>query len=282
DRIKPISLVDVIPFLRFLLPKPIKLSGIIYKIYLRAPKTGIRNLIDRFRYTVMAKSGSMGKVFILNDPQSAERLNQIYNSDRFMTLADPVPEVKGEVYDLRPKLGIPQESNVYLHFGAMDERKGTLEILHALNLMTPQELDGRTFIFAGRVNKSIKDHFCRLVDMLRKQGASIIVRDEFCTYEFLHSLCNTSDYILMPYILTDLSSGVLGYAATYGKPVIGPDSGLIGELITDNGLGLAIDISPESLKEAILCPQIYSSESGARKYIARNTRERFIEDFLGS
>ena len=281
DRIKLISLADVIPFLPLLLPASVKLSGIIYKIYLRAPKSGIRGLIDRFRYKIMAKNGSMGKVFILNDPRSAERLNQIYNSDHFLTLADPIPTIENKVMDLRPELGISQNSKIYLHFGAMDERKGTLEILQAIGLMTPQELSGRTFIFAGRVNRKIKDRFYELVDKIRQLGADIIIRDEFCTYDFLHSLCYTSDYILMPYLLTDLSSGVLGYAAIYGKSVIGPNSGLIGELIRDNELGVAIDISPESLKEAILCPQISSSESGRRKYIERNTKNRFVEDFLG-
>ena len=49
----------------------------------------------------------------------------------------------------------------------------------------------------------------------------------------------------MPYQFTNLSSGVLGYAAVFDKPVIGPDGGLIGNLIKENNLGVTIsDVSP--------------------------------------
>ena len=44
DHIKLISLAGVIPFLPLMLPKNIKLSGIIYKIYLRAQKSGFRRV----------------------------------------------------------------------------------------------------------------------------------------------------------------------------------------------------------------------------------------------
>ena len=41
----------------------------------------------------------------------------------------------------------------------------------------------------------------------------------------------------MPYHITNLSSGVIGYAALFGKPVIGPSKGLLGHLINKYQLG---------------------------------------------
>jgi len=267
SKIKLISLAGVIPFLPLMLPGDIKLSGIIYKIYLRAPKKGFRSLIDKFRYTIMARSRSMDKVFILNDPRSAERLNKIYDSRRFISLADPVPQPDmNEVKNLRSILNIPSSAIVFLHFGAMDKRKGTLEILRALNVMPKQEHFNRYFIFAGRVGDNLKDQFYSLAKDAESKGAHIIIRDEFCSYELLHSLCHTSDVILIPYLLTDLSSGALGYAALHHKPVIGPASGLIGELINDNNLGLTLScINPEMLAKSFSVNIPYEESMYAEK-----------------
>ena len=53
--------------------------------------------------------------------------------------------------------------------------------------------------------------------------------------------------------MTDLSSGAIGYAAVHEKPVIGPASGLIGDLIRDNNLSVVLDnITAETLSEAII------------------------------
>ena len=98
--------------------------------------------------------------------------------------------------------------------------------------------------------KKIKADFYHLADKARSTGANIIVRDEFCEYGYLNDLCHTADCILIPYLFTDLSSGALGYAAVHHTPVIGPASGLIGELISDNSLGECVDkISAETLKK---------------------------------
>lgn len=279
DCIKLISLAGVIPFLPLMLPNNIKLSGIIYKIYLRASKTGIRRIIDYLRYTIMAKSRSMDKVFILNDSRSAKNLNKIYKTNRFITLADPVPRLNTkDIKDLRNELKIPDSSTVFLHFGAMDERKGTIEILRAINLLTERELKNRYFIFAGRVNDRIKDEFYHLAVEANKKRANIIVKDEFCSYGLLYSLCNTSDCILIPYLLTDLSSGALGYAALFKKPVIGPAGGLIGDLITTYNLGYTIDhITSPAIALAI---KTLSLKPLNTCYAEVNTLEKFTSTFL--
>lgn len=277
DRVLLISLAGAIPFLPIILPSRVKLSGIIYKIYLRAPKHGVRGWLDKVRYNIMAHGHSMGKVFILNDPRSTEKLNLSYHSDRFISLPDPVPAIDASVLrNLRPDMDIQSDTKMFLHFGAMDERKGTLEILKALCLMTKEEHAGKVFVFAGRVGQKIKAEFYHLVDKACSEGANIKVRDEFCEYDYLNDLCHTADCILIPYLFTDLSSGALGYAAVHHTPVIGPASGLIGELINDNRLGVCVDkISAEKLKKAI-CEFSYNANDGFSKYAEDNSSGQFI------
>ncbi len=248
-----ITLAGAIPFLPLILSSKIKISGIIYNIYLRAPKNGLRGLIDKFRYWVMSHNRSMSKVFILNDPNSMNALNEIYHTNKFINLPDPVSQIDlADITDLRSDMGISPDKKVFLHFGAMEKRKGTLEILKALCLMTKGELADKKFIFAGRVGQEIYDDFYRLIDIARTNGADIFIRDEFCSFEYIHSLCRTADCLLIPYTHTSQSSGVLGYAAVHRKPVIGPGDGLIGELIKDNKLGITISkVNPENIAKAI-------------------------------
>lgn len=277
-----ISLAVAIPFLPLILPSQIKLSGIIYKIYLRAPKNGIRKLLDRFRYYIMAHNRSMGKVFILNDRKSVTSLNRIYHTDRFTFLPDPVPEVDIEkLIDLRSFLKISPDNKVFLHFGAMEERKGSLLILKAILSLNRECLSEKVFIFAGRIGVKIKDEFYRLVTQCEAKGAKIIVMDEFVSYEMLNNLCHTSDIILAPYLMTDLSSGVIGYAAVHNKPIVGPDSGLIGELIKDNDLGVTLtQITPDCIAKALKRQSVGYTNYGASDYTLKNSVSNFLATLL--
>lgn len=275
DRIFLISLAGAIPFLPLILPSRIKLSGIIYKIYLRESKRWISRAIDIIRYSVMAHNNSVDNVFILNDPRSTQILNKTYHTKKFKTIPDPISKVdKTKLRDLRSELGINSKSAVFLHFGAMEERKGTLEILRALCIMNQSTLAEKTFIFAGCVGFGIKKDFYNLVERARNEGVNIIVIDEFCSFDYLHSLCKTADCILIPYLFTSLSSGALGYGAIHDTPVIGPKDGLIGELIENNSLGLTIEkVDPVHIAEALNNFVRFKTKS---QYVKQNSIENFI------
>lgn len=279
DHILLISLATAVPILPLILPKSVTLSGIVYRIYLRRKISGIKQMVDKTRYTVLARSKNVSKVFILNDPRSAERLNELYNTDKFISLADPVPEVRLELLeDLREELNIPSDKTVFLHFGAMDIRKGTIDILKAIALLDNTDLDDKVFIFAGNIPENLQAEFDADLDVARKNGARIIVEKGFVEYERLFNLCHTSDCILMPYRMSDLSSGALGYASIFNIPVIGPGSGLIGELITDNHLGHTLNVvSAKTIATALLDFKKYKTSSDYSSY---NSSSAFTSTLL--
>lgn len=254
DNIFLIWLAEALPLLPLILPRKTRVSGIVYKIFLRSQKQSCKTLYDRFSMWVAAKSRNVGNVFILNDFKSTEELNELYHTRKFRMLPDPVPDIDMTgLRNLRESFEIPEDDIVFLHFGSMERRKGTLEILKAIDMMAPGELSGRTFVFAGKVTDEIAGEFEALVSKVKNQGARVVVINEFVPFGELHSLCHTSDCILIPYLMTDLSSGAIGYAAVLDKPVIGPGDGLIGELIRANSLGETLPvINPGSLKESIL------------------------------
>ena len=254
DNVFLIFMIRAMPFLPFFLPKRTKASGVIYAIPLyKTAQSKLHKIKDEVIYRLFANRKSIKSIFMLNAPRSADFYNKKYKTDKFVHLADPIPAIDMlQVKDLREELGISQNNIIYLQFGTMDTRKNTLNILKALKLMSEEELKEKTFIFMGRIDCNIRDEFNRLVENL-KDKVQIIVKEGFLPYEYLNSMCYTCDIILTIYTNVEMSSGTIGYAAYFGKPVIGPSVGLLGNLIKDNKLGYAIDkITPESIKEAIL------------------------------
>jgi len=247
-------LIRTMPFLPFYLPRGTKASGIIYAIPLYKPaQSKVQEIKDRMIYKLFACKKSIKNIHLLNDPRSVEFYNKKYGTDKFVCITDPIPEIDmSQIRDLREEFGIPLENTVYLQFGSMDNRKNTLNILRAIKLLSPQEQECKTFVFMGKLYDNIRDEFNSLIEEL-KGKVQIIVKEGFVPYEFLNSMCYTADIILTIYTNVEMSSGTIGYAAYFGKPVIGPSAGLLGNLIKDNNLGLTIDkVSPETIKDALL------------------------------
>ncbi|HKL20615.1 MAG TPA: hypothetical protein VJ904_02340, partial [Tichowtungia sp.] len=84
-----------------------------------------------------------------------------------------------------------------------------------------------------------------------------------------------ADLILMPYTRPEYSSGILALAAKADTPVLGPQDGLLGRLIRENGLGLAAELTPETLEKPVTL-----DEELCRQFVARNTIENFTKPIL--
>ena len=280
DRVLLISFVELMLFIVLLLPSKVRVSGIIYRIYLYDwQKMGLlRRLLEWVRYKSAVGSKCIERLLVLNDSCSVNMLNEIYSTDKFRLLADPVPNVDfSRLKNLREELNIPANDKIYLHFGGLSRRKGTLDILNAIAISNIEEMQSRTFVIAGKVYDEIKPDFQSLLIQARR-NTNVLVFDRFCTYEYLYDLCFTADVILIPYHLTNLSSGLLGYASLFHKPVIGPSEGLIGQLIRSFGLGITIShICSEELLKAINYDYYPTVDSS---YAENNTTDKFINTLL--
>ncbi len=274
DRVILTTLMEFMPFLLFLLPGKCILSGIIYRIYLRDNEmSGVRLWLEKLRFFLMARIHKKSIFYILNDEKSVCTLNKEYNTTKFKFLPDPVPNIDiSKAKDIRKELGISDNKYIYLHFGGLTERKGTLEILKAILDADAETVSGKCFIFAGKIYDDIKKDFYNLYEKA-KQKTEVLVFDEFCQYDFLYNLCKTCDCILIPYKMTNLSSGILGYAALFNKPVISPSQGLIGDIVRENSLGVTLrDVSASGISAAF---NIYP-ESIINNYVTENSVDNFI------
>ena len=253
-----------------------KLTGIIYTIYLYRWKkmSFTRRCSEVLKYVLLSKQPMFKRIFILNDSSAVSFLNRKYHTSKFEHLIDPYNQTGYEAKDIRAELGISKQEIMYIHFGGLQGRKGTMNIMKAIEAMSEDECNGKCFVFAGKVYDDIRDTLYEKYKQM-KPNKHLIMKDEFCTNEFFSDLCYSADCILVPYVNTANSSGVIGYGAYYKKTVIGPDSGLIGKLIRKNRLGYIIKCTDiELLKEAIMKFEPSITES---KYCEKNTIQNFIK-----
>lgn len=275
-----ITLVHYLPFLPFIVSSKTKVSGIIYRIYLYEWKkmSFIKKIKDIIEMYIISNFSIIEKGFILNDSSAACYVNKLFKTNKFISLADPIQKSDYTPKSLKENLNIPNDKYVYLHFGAMTKRKGTLMLLKSLNNIPLEQRNKFVFIFAGHIRNDIKNDFYKEYEKLRN-NTNIILMDEFCSYETLMDLCYSSDAIVIPYENTSFSSGVLGYAALFNKPVIGPSDGLLGKLIRRNGLGTTINnIDSKNLAKAILRTPTINNKTN--NYIENNSIEVFLKTIL--
>lgn len=273
DEIILIFLMRVMPFLPIILPSKVKISGIIYDIYLHNNYNNFRLLYEKIRYKIIVKY--VKKAYILNDKNSTSLLNRRYRTQVFKFLPDPIPDKAFEPYSHTTD-NLKIEGTVYLHFGHMKKRKGTLDILHAISMLPPNHKG--TFIFAGIIDIEIKEEFYQLIE--NNKSKNLIVFERYCDYRFINDLCYKSDCILIPYYNTAQSSGVLGYAAAHKIPVIGPEYGLLGQLIKDNNLGVTIpEVTPKAILTTMLQIKNYIP---SEEYSISNSLDNFIHTIINN
>ncbi|MBP5420424.1 MAG: glycosyltransferase [Bacteroidales bacterium] len=276
DSVFLIMLLQVMPFLPFFLPRGVKASGILYNIFLYETRFGQR-IYEMLMCLIMSAHRGIERVFVMNDQSAVDTFNRKFCTKTFAYITDPMQYIDIDKTEcIRSELNAKPTDKIFLHFGAMDRRKGTLEILDAIGVAAADELRNRIFVFAGRIESGMKADFYEKLNSVANK-AHIVVFDKFCDTQFLFNLCRSCDYILMPYTQSYRSSGAIGYASLFGKPVLGPSSGLIGRLIEENNLGITIDtIDGEHIARGIneLC-NMHISDDKLRKYADTHTVEEF-------
>ena len=272
-----INLAIFIPLLPLFISSKIKINGIIYKIYLYEKQSFLKYIIDKFRYLVLSRCKVFQNIFILNDKKGTHQLNRLYKTSKFKYLPDPVPKKKEIINnDFRKDYHIPEDQIIFLHFGSLEKRKGTIRLLKAISLL-PNDFKG-TFIFAGKLTPDIKEEYLHLINILNKTGKNIISINEFVSEELMHTLYYTADCIIIPYIETSQSSGVIGYAALYNKPIIGSSAGLIGNLISEYSLG--ITISSDNLEDIYREIMNFSPYFTQNDYVISHSVNDFAKELL--
>ena len=286
--INDIVLIETMVFMPYLplylRGKDINIRSILYHLPLFSENLSLKNkAYNQMNFWLLANAPCFKKICLLNSMEAVEFYNTKFKTKRFSFIPDPYIPIKCDKIPsaIREELGISTSKKVFIHFGGLTRRKGTLEILDALFLLDKENLKNMTFVFAGRVIEDIKEEFYDKIGHL-KDKVQIIVFDQFCDYSLFAEICMIANYIIIPYRNTSQSSGVCSYAAQFKVPLIGTNQGLLGEIIKSNQLGMVIDdISPIGVAEAINnCRNAIISDVKAMNYIARSTPKEFCQKLL--
>lgn len=281
NKIFLVYLMKLMPYMSFLIPRKFNISGIIYDIYIYSWKNYTKKEKSKsfINYLFYVKFRKFDKIYLLNDDFAPKYLNRKFKIDKFRFLPDPIINLnlKSKPENVRIKLGIPENYTVYLHFGGLSKRKGSLEILEAIELTKSENLINKCFIFAGKIYGDIRNEFHHKISFL-KDKTLILCFDYFCEYSFLGDLCSISNFIILPYENSGQSSGVVNYAALFNVPAVVPKYNLLGKIVNRNNLGYILDSNKaKDIKKFIENDYKFNYLPNERTY--KYLKERSIENF---
>ena len=250
------------------LPGRAELSGILFRpsvhpIYRSggagAPGERWRDARKRWLYRRMLRNPALRRVLSLDPYFVSYAAAELDVAPQIAALPDPIvqapattapDECADDVRDAAAGAGA-----LFTLFGALTERKGVLQVLEALAQLPPDAGDGIRVVLAGKLDPAIAQPVRSRVAALpaaRASRDSLRIIDRYLTTAELAWLVRRSSVILAPYQRFVGSSGVLGWAAAERKPVIAQAYGLIGALVDDFGLGLAVDTTdPARIAQAM-------------------------------
>ena len=279
-----ISLMEYLPFIPLFLKRKVRLAGIVYHIYLYDWKESsyLHKCLDVAKYYLLTKNRVFYKVLLCNDMVSARYLNKKFGTSKFCGFNDPVASLQyyGGV-NIRTELGIENSRIVLLHPGGMDTYKNTIGILNAFLRIDPNTASKYTLILAGRVVDRIKHEFYTLLPQVRKK-TQVLFLEGYLPFEKLADLFVTCDFVLAPYKVKSQSSGIIGHAAYYGKPVIAVKGGVIGKMVRDYKLGILLpDSSCDSIANFLSdVDSIKSYSTKGNGYVKSHTVDNFYNSFF--
>lgn len=233
---------------------------------------------------------SVRRIFVLNDSRAAAMLREAHATDAFASLPDPVPAWEGADHMEDGSVGgeeeWPDDRMHFLLFGSLRTQKGISQLLEAVEQLTPSDANRIALHLLGQPKNEWTNQLPKRVERLRRIRPNLHLHYEgrFLSDIELASAIEATDVILAPYQRTEGSSGVIGHAARHARPVIGPSTGLIGQLIREYQLGTTIDASsPVALQQAMLdCVngQQIGNEEKMAEYVAERTSDAFASTLL--
>jgi glycosyltransferase involved in cell wall biosynthesis len=154
--------------------------------------------------------------------------------------------------DARKKLNLPQDRQIILFFGGIRPNKGLDVLLKALKIVKARKQRVLLVIAGGLLGRFNFDSY---TDMIRKTGLSEHVHTfiDFIPEEDVDYFFAASDLVVLPYLKFEAQSGVLLRAYAHKKPVVVSNVGAMGELVSSDNIGLAVEPGAvEPLAKAVI------------------------------
>jgi glycosyltransferase involved in cell wall biosynthesis len=204
-------------------------------------KTDIRRFKKKLAEKLFIKKSSIRNIFVLNDQEGVLDLNRIHHSSIFKYLPDPV-------FSYRPdnKFNGTHEKDPeiyrYLIFGSISERKNITNIIRAYD--RTKFLYKTELLIIGPCSDEYYKKLCDNINALESMDGiykTIFFKRGFVSNEEMDYYFSVSNVCLIIYKDFFGSSGIMGRASLHKMKIIGPNTGLLNELINTHKIGLSAD-----------------------------------------
>lgn len=263
-----IIFMEVDPYLALLCTNRFKkfnlsVKGILFQPYIHFKEikelnfTIIKQFLKNYifqKFSVFINS-NIKKLFILNDKRTVDTMNKQIKHI-FYNLPDPIADnirnIDSNIFiKVVDKYGIKNFKKNLLVFGSIDERKNLINIINSVKLLPIELKKNVHLIVAGKFDSKVREKYIKHI-VAYENEISIAYNDAFVNGEEREPLFQSCDLVLMPYINFYSASSVLGHTINHNKNVIVSKKGLIGRIVKEHNLGIAVDpLNAEEIKEAI-------------------------------
>lgn len=223
------------------------------------------------------------KTLFCLDPLAIEPIARLGDRDRVMHLPDPIELSDADEFSiaqLRTNLGIEPHRRIFLSFGRLSEgRKGISQLVEAVALLSPDLQQQMCLLCVGEPNREQLETW--LTPIRQLATVQIVDRYGYIPEADVKAYFQLADVVLAPYQRHVGMSGILLQAAAANKPVLSSDYGLMGELIRQYGLGLAVDSTiPTEIATGLTRLLVESPDNSVdrvkmREFATANSAERF-------
>jgi glycosyltransferase involved in cell wall biosynthesis len=272
-----------------------RLSGILFRPSVHYATLGpykptmaerVRDLRKEILYRLMLRNSSVASVLSLDPFFPAYAFEHYSGGGKVYTLADPVHPC-ALAMEADATASSPMRTN-FLLFGELTERKGLLVLLEALSRLKPDAAERIAVTIAGRIDPPLKSRAQMLATEAIRRVPQLMLRieDRRLPEDELASFVRHCDVVLAPYQRFVGSSGVLIWAATYHKPVLTQDFGLLGYLVQAYRLGHTLDTrDPAMLAHGLSViaarrELAVSDPSGTAAFLADKSPRAFVETLV--
>ena len=207
------------------------------------------------KFSVLFNS-DIQKIFILSDKKCIPLMNKKIKNI-FYYLPDPINNESVSI-DLNQasavlnKFAVKQSKKVLLLFGQIDSRKNLINIINAVAMLPTSLKQQVHLLIAGKFNDLVKEKYITHINKYKSE-ISISYRDAFVTDEEREILFQHCSIVVMPYVNFYSSSGILGHAIKYSKNVIASKEGIVGRIVKEQNMGIAVDPkNPLEIKNAVM------------------------------
>jgi len=157
-----------------------------------------------------------------------------------------------DLTDARKKLNLPQDRQIILFFGGIRPNKGLDILIKALKIVKSHNGRVLLVIAGGLLGRFSFESYS---DMIRKADLSEHVQSfiHFIPEEEVDYFFAASNLVVLPYLKFEAQSGVLLRAYAHKKPVVVSNVGAMGELVSSDSIGLAVEAGAvETLAQAVI------------------------------